>query len=467
MGNDFLSDRKFNYGSERLEIQINLPKHCYLPGETMSGTFFIKSPSPQSFKNTTCFLTITEIHHYQFTSFEKDPKKIRKTDESILLSLENTFPSFINSDLSKGVSLPFSFELPLKSYPSVIFGTDSFVRHFFSVEFQQFNSKKSIIFIAKNNPSFTKENSLLKTPSSIYLEETKHKYAVFFKGKLTCKSILEKNCFQYNEEIPIEIQLDCTGLNDVKITAVIIQLIRNKYKKLSRNENDKDVVENKSEVIMKQRVKINHKKGESKIFKINTKFNFPKTSGNSAFVNPFIVYYLIEEKKGIQMDIFGKNKDFKNFRLCPACEGGLLNVRYYLKVILETNTLFSTNEHSDQLQLDFYSGPTNKVNNNANNINNNINNEIADNNFINDEEIKEIDDMVEKNDFNGFEIIDSPNEVNMRKSKIKFSKINEKENKSKSNDDIENEESQEKELKEPPFQNINNEEGIEDKKEDI
>ena len=66
---------------------------------------------------------------------------------------------------------------------------------------------------------------------------------------------------------------------------------------------------------------------------------------------------------------------FENIRLYPSCSGGLISCQYNLKIIIETNTLFSTNEEIN-IPIDFYSPFNDKVdggNKNDNNIK--INNE--------------------------------------------------------------------------------------------
>ena len=41
-------------------------------------------------------------------------------------------------------------------------------------------------------------------------------------------------------------------------------------------------------------------------------------------------------------------------KLFPSCEGGLLSCHYSIKILVETNTLFSTNEEMN-IPIDFYS----------------------------------------------------------------------------------------------------------------
>ena len=86
-------------------------------------------------------------------------------------------------------------------------------------------------------------------------------------------------------------------------------------------------------------------------------------------LNPEEVYKLLDKDKN------PNTEKFENIRLYPSCSGGLLSCQYNIKIIIETNTLFSANEEII-IPIDFYSPFNNKDdNNNKNEININTNNE--------------------------------------------------------------------------------------------
>jgi hypothetical protein len=64
-------------------------------------------------------------------------------------------------------------------------------------------------------------------------------------------------------------------------------------------------------------------------------------------VNPNAIY------KKLDMDQRAYSEKFKNVTLYPACYEGLISCEYYLKMLMETDTLFSTNEFVT-LQIDLY-----------------------------------------------------------------------------------------------------------------
>ena len=47
------------------------------------------------------------------------------------------------------------------------------------------------------------------------------------------------------------------------------------------------------------------------------------------------------------------NEKYKNILLFPSCYNGLITCEYYFKIILETNTVFSTDEYI-LMPIDFY-----------------------------------------------------------------------------------------------------------------
>ena len=104
-------------------------------------------------------------------------------------------------------------------------------------------------------------------------------------------------------------------------------------------------------------------------------------------LNPEAVYRMLDNDKSIS-----KLKSY-SVKLFPSCEGGLLSCHYSIKILVETNTLFSTNEEMN-IPIDFYSPFNLSDNSNDNyepiiikkeeknekiNMNNNVqNNEIKD-----------------------------------------------------------------------------------------
>ena len=132
-----------------------------------------------------------------------------------------------------------------------------------------------------------------------------------------------------------------------------------------------------------------------KTYQIKDGVKLPLSSND---LNPEEVYRLLDKDKREPKLKYNKVK------LYPSCNGGLLSCQYYIKILVETNTLFSTNEEMS-IPIDFYSpfNEENEINNenininiNNNSINNNIKNESINNNIKNKEEKKINEENIDK-----------------------------------------------------------------------
>ena len=82
-----------------------------------------------------------------------------------------------------------------------------------------------------------------------------------------------------------------------------------------------------------------------KRYHIEDGIKLPISSNDS---NPEEVYKILDKDKRED------KLKFSNIKLYPSCIGGLLSCQYYIKILIETNTLFSTNEYTI-IPIDFYS----------------------------------------------------------------------------------------------------------------
>jgi hypothetical protein len=95
------------------------------------------------------------------------------------------------------------------------------------------------------------------------------------------------------------------------------------------------------------------------LYHVEDEIKLPISSND---LNPEEVYKILDKDKREE------KLKFFNIKLFPSCNGGLLSCQYYIKIIIETNTLFSTNEEM-LIPIDFYS-VYKEEKNNSNNINN-------------------------------------------------------------------------------------------------
>ena len=374
MQNDFYLGDEFNYEND-VSLSIELDKTCYSKGEKINGTLIL-SPEQNSthteLVNPYAKFSFIEKQCYEFleTFYEKDRDIIKPTRKNIeeikiLGSYPMNFSKYEKSNMLPNLKIPFQIMIPINAYPSLISDKNTYILHFLTCELESLKVKKSIPFIIKNNPYFTKENKLLKIPYETKQLIGKHKFAIFSCGNFEVKINLEKNICPYNENLPITIDIDCSNLNNIKLKGVNIYIFRTFRKNSQKNKNL--MKEEKTEEIVRKTLPL--REGEI-TYHIEDGIKLPISSNN---LNPEIVYQLLDKNKDQGM------KKFQNIKLFPSCSGGLLSCNYFLKIIIETNTLFSTNEEMI-IPVDFYSSSNNNKEDNEKNSKINMNLNIEENN---------------------------------------------------------------------------------------
>ena len=374
MQNDFYLGDEFNYEND-VSLSIELDKTCYSKGEKINGTLIL-SPEQNSahteLVNPYAKFSFIEKQCYEFleTFYEKDRDIIKPTRKNIeeikiLGSYPMNFSKYEKSNMLPNLKIPFQIMIPINAYPSLISDKNTYILHFLTCELESLKVKKSVPFIIKNNPYFTKENKLLKIPYETKQLIGKHKFAIISCGNFEVKINLEKNICPYNENLPITIDIDCSNLNSIKLKGVNIYIFRTFRKNSQKNKNL--MKEEKTEEIVRKTLPL--REGEI-TYHIKDGIKLPISSNN---LNPEIVYQLLDKNKDQGV------KKFQNIKLFPSCSGGLLSCNYFLKIIIETNTLFSTNEEMI-IPVDFYSSSNNKNEDNEKNSKINMNLNIEENN---------------------------------------------------------------------------------------
>ena len=374
MQNDFYLGDEFNYEND-VSLSIELDKTCYSKGEKINGTLILipeQNSTHTELVNPYAKFSVIEKQCYEFleTFYEKDRDIIKPTRKNIeeikiLGSYPMNFSKYEKSKMLPNLKIPFQIMIPINAYPSLMSDKNTYILHFLTCELESLKVKKSVPFIIKNNPYFTKENKLLKIPYETKQLIGKHKFAIISCGNFEVKINLEKNICPYNENLPITIDIDCSNLNNIKLKGVNIYIFRTFRKNSQKNKNL--MKEEKTEEIVRKTLPL--REGEI-TYHIEDGIKLPISSNN---LNPEIVYQLLDKNKDQGM------KKFQNIKLFPSCSGGLLSCNYFLKIIIETNTLFSTNEEMI-IPVDFYSSSNNNKEDNEKNSKINMNLNIEENN---------------------------------------------------------------------------------------
>ena len=338
MGSDFNNNPKYNM-EKYISMKIELNKICYNPDEFIKGTIILSPKSEitqkkfSTFSNPSINFTITQIQLCNYN----DDGNLSKSD--VILFKEEYFKNYINSNLLTNLNIPFSIRLPEKTIPTCLNNPD-YCKHFLTIYIPSIEAKKTVLIIVKNNPNFTIENKLLKSPT-IFFKEINKKSFLFNKGRIACFLKLPKNSWDYNDQIPIEIILDCSEL-DLKVNGIYIAIIRNKKQ---YNRKHSEILSNNNITIFSKNYLLDKKQ---KRYKLKPIIQFP-TSSDYISIFPPTVYKLIESNG--QNDLFDK---INQYVLYPMTKGGLISIEYYLNVKILFDSKLSFDEDF-KIPLDFYS----------------------------------------------------------------------------------------------------------------
>ena len=371
MGNELinLEDKNlYNYYSQ-ISMNIFLSKTCYFRGEMINGHIFLiakEELEDHNLKSPSATITLREVQHYELTPLDIDiyDNQNQNNEEIVLLKYPINFSNIEGENLSLGIKIPFQCQIPENCLPTCVFEPTSYISHFLDIEFTSIKAKKTSIIVIKNSNYFSIENNLYKAPAIARLETSKHEYGIFSKGSFSASIKLPKNCFTYDENVPFLIEINRSKLKiDIKTVTVSLNAILKVRSKLEPGQMRPVKIK---EIVSKS---IPLTKGE-KIYSIDDIIKIPSTSDN-----PSIAY------KKLDSDQRALTENFENFLLYPTCYGGKLSCEYVIRVMIEIDSLFSTNEFLE-IPLDFYEPQNNNSDSSNNNNFNQVFNNINQNNVI-------------------------------------------------------------------------------------
>ena len=230
MGYDFESDQQYNFETSVTMI-VELNKTCFAPGEYVNGTITVKPKdqnAPPFILDPRATLYLTEYAYYTYMVDELDPRTnqthfvSKVAEENIpLLQLPLDFSQYRDTGISSLPKLPFTCQIPLRIYPSCLFNSNTFVKHYLCIDFPSIRAKKTCIIVIKNPPYFSNYNRMYQAPAVCFKEMKKHKL-IFSQGSFTATIKVPKNAFQYTEFVPFEIDIDLTkmslNLKNIKVS---------------------------------------------------------------------------------------------------------------------------------------------------------------------------------------------------------------------------------------------------------
>ena len=343
---EFEADKNFNFEGN-ISMNIELKKTCYSKGEIIQGNLYIcpkHTPAPRKILNPYAEITLREHHYYEYNKSEYNSRKQQsevikmQEEENVILVNENLrFSNNNELNIANGYIIPFEIKIPILAYPSCIFDSTSYVKHYLSINFPSIYAKKTVVIIIKNNIFYNDINGFLKSPVVINREITKHKYIFFNYGSFRISIVLPKNIFSYDETIPFLIDIDCSKL-DIKVRGIKVFLYR-EIKKNMKNDHQVARKRDKRELIRKY---IALTDGEKNLH-IEDNIKLPTSPQE---VNPKVIYSILDN------DQRSHKEKYKNIRLYPACYDGLLTCQYSIQFEFDLDSWFTTNEDFS-IPLDF------------------------------------------------------------------------------------------------------------------
>ena len=331
MGYDFESDQQYNFETSVTMI-VELNKTCFAPGEYVNGTITVKPKdqnAPPFILDPRATLYLTEYAYYTYMVNELDPRTnethfvSKVAEENIpLLQLPLDFSQYRDTGISSLPKLPFTCQIPLRIYPSCLFNSNTFVKHYLCIDFPSIKAKKTCIIVIKNPPYFSTYNRMYQAPAVCFKEMKKHKL-LFSQGSFTATIKVPKNAFPYTEFVPFEIDIDLTKLSlNLKNIKVSLRRISRKNQRFDHSQVFKE------ETVAIAKKECNFVRGQKKI-------HIEDVIAIDADKNPKNIYNKLDQDKRKVAE------KYKGVYLYPTCYGGLLSVEYLIRMKLEMDSMWS------------------------------------------------------------------------------------------------------------------------------
>ena len=335
MGSDYYEK---NNNEKRMSINIELNKVCYFPEEYITGTITIfprlESIDPL-YENPELTIKLKEYLQYTYTTRNgKHTSHHTVSEKKFLIDTSINFKDSLTLDYSAGIKIPISYQIPKEAHPTMFLEfDDEYCRHYFIVEVPSCEAMRTKVLAIRNT---FPEKVLTKN------YETKNEFnkSKLFsqKGSVLCKVKLPKNYFFYNEEIPFEVNIDCSKL-DLIIKSIKVYLARKAIYKMRKDS---------TEIRKKGEKEINFKeipleKGLTN-YNVFNSINFPIKSKHCSVYPPNV--YEEFEKHGLY-EVNDKKIIDAHYELYPGCRNGLLTVEYFLKIKLHFDSLLTLDESID------------------------------------------------------------------------------------------------------------------------
>ena len=324
----------------KFNMQVNLNKFHFYPGETIKGEIklFSKDPEsnePQIISNPKLYYAL--IHKECWQNIEIiDPKNKNKNNpkenninednfdmdnyrQEIIFSKNEINNSLKNKSIKNNLTIPFQFKIPINTISSFEYNNSSkiygYSRIYLDIEIPEtLNKKEILIFIQKIPAPLNSELTISK-----YI--TKKKLGFIGSGSnINFEGSYPKNAYGFSEICPLNISLDIFGSKE-NINGINFTLKR----KIIFMKNNNKIFNEFIEDLWQYNMKENN-------LKKNIEFNLPLIEPDR----------IIKEKKYNFFDINTINKD-NLICLLPSYDGYLIKCHYYILIKISYESLLIKN----------------------------------------------------------------------------------------------------------------------------
>ena len=225
---------KQSSGNDTL-MQIVLEKNIFFPGECIRGSIQLKSNKTLKLGQILYQVKQTEYWNFQKTQ----TKSINKTNQNPIINLLLNYPNLTNISLSKGVSIPFSIQLPSYVIPSLEYSLvdkQAFIRNELHVRIDELNVFAGIYIIIK------KPAMVLNSPLTINSTSNTKLFGIGFlnQGSVILEGVYPTNNFAFFSCIPLQITLKSSS-SKIKVKKLNVKMLR-RVKFLDHVKEDKNLI---------------------------------------------------------------------------------------------------------------------------------------------------------------------------------------------------------------------------------
>ena len=317
-----------------ISIYIYTNKVCYCVEEYIHGIIYLQGL--QGLKENFLRDSLGEIELdecEQMRYYDKDEINNRgekgsfenEFNHNTIFSEDLIITKYKGKDLMKGIQIPFSIQIPKKEHlPTFYYDKYNQIKHTLKFRLCSIKAEGETQIVLKNDENY------ISGPTTVIKEAEKHKL-MHYEGTFTMSFNLDKKTFAYDEIIPLEVRINCSKVN-LKIKGIIVSLIREIKiaNSISKKNDEKEII---SKVIKVE-------KGQDKYI-INDSIKFPLDTK----YDPLYIYKYADQMRN--------PNTIKEYTLAPSCKGKFIDVKYYIQVEANFDSILTTNEKM-RMEIGFY-----------------------------------------------------------------------------------------------------------------